>query len=206
MKQNRYKVVITGFAHVHINDVAAHFYDHPRIHLSACADTVPLVTELKSGPYTRAWNLAFCSGRFQLKVYEDWMTMLDQEKPDLCVVNSENAYHAQITEACAQRGIDVCLEKPMALSLSEGLAMYRAAKTYGTEIIVNWPITWNPGMRTIKRLLEAGTIGDIIEAHVLTVDKDARRIALSIKQMEQNPWIDADVKAESSCLCLKHEG
>lgn len=163
MKKERYKVVIAGFAHVHINDVAAHFFENSRIHLSACADTVPLVNELKSGPYTRAWNLDFCSDRFQLKVYEDWLTMLEQERPDLCVVNSENAYHTRIAEACAQRGIDVCLEKPMAVSLGEGLAMYRAAQTYGTEIIVNWPITWNPGMRTIKRLLDEHIIGDIIE-------------------------------------------
>ncbi len=52
-------------------------------------------------------------------------------------------------------------------------------------------ISWT---KKISNPSEVFAIGDIIEAYVLTVDKDARRIALSIKQMEQNPWVDADVK------------
>jgi len=41
---------------------------------------------------------------------------------------------------------------------------------------------------------EIFAIGDIVEAQILTVDKDSRRIALSIRQLEQNPWIDAETK------------
>ena len=40
MKKDQYKVVIVGFAHVHINDVAQHYFDNPRIDLAACADAV----------------------------------------------------------------------------------------------------------------------------------------------------------------------
>ena len=36
--KDKYKVVIVGFAHVHINDVAKHFYEHPRIDLCGAAD------------------------------------------------------------------------------------------------------------------------------------------------------------------------
>jgi len=163
MKKDRYKVVVVGFGHVHINDVAAHFYANPRVDLTACADTEPLVKELKVAPYTREWNIDFCSKKFDMKVYSDWRKMLDKEKPDLCIANSENAYHVIIAEECAKRGIDVCLEKPMATNLGDALKMYRAAQTYGTEIIVNWPITWNPGMRMMKKLVDEGRVGDIIE-------------------------------------------
>jgi hypothetical protein len=91
MKKDQYKAVIAGFAHVHINGVAAHFAGHPRINLCACADLQPLVPELKVGPYTREWNIDFCSKKFNLKVYADWIEMLDADKPALCVVNSEKA-------------------------------------------------------------------------------------------------------------------
>lgn len=163
MKKECYKVVIAGLAHVHINDVAAHFAENPRIDLSACADVDPLVPELKKGPYTREWNTAYCAKKFHLKVYRDWLQMLEEEQPDLCVVNSENAYHVMITEECAKRGIGICIEKPMAVSLSDGLKMYRAARTWGVPLMVNWPITWNPGMQMMKKLLDQGTIGDLIE-------------------------------------------
>ena len=48
-----YRVCIAGFAHVHINDVASHFVDHPQTQLVGLADTKPVVPELKPGaPYT----------------------------------------------------------------------------------------------------------------------------------------------------------
>ena len=37
-------------------------------------------------------------------------------------------------------------------------------------------------------------IGDMVETQVLNIDKDARRISLSLKSLEQNPWLDAESK------------
>lgn len=48
-----------------------------------------------------------------------------------------------------------------------------------------------------KRISNPGemfAIGDTIETQVLTVDKESRRISLSLKQLEQNPWQDAASK------------
>ena len=164
MKRDRYKVAIIGFGHVHINDVAAHFANHPRIDLRCCADTKPLVPELKEGPYTRKWNLEFAKKNFQIKrVYDDYREMIDKEDLDLCVVNSENAYHVEITEECAKRQIAVCIEKPMAANLSDGLKMYRSILTYGSTLMVNWPLTWNPAMHKIKSMIASGEIGQLIE-------------------------------------------
>jgi small subunit ribosomal protein S1 len=41
---------------------------------------------------------------------------------------------------------------------------------------------------------EMFAIGDMVETQVLSIDKDGRRISLSLKQLESNPWIDAEVK------------
>jgi len=48
-----------------------------------------------------------------------------------------------------------------------------------------------------KRINNPGemfAIGDMVEAQVISVDKDSRRISLSLKQLEQNPWLDAESK------------
>ncbi len=48
-----------------------------------------------------------------------------------------------------------------------------------------------------KRINNPGemfAIGDIVEAQVISVEKESRRISLSLKQLEQNPWVDADSK------------
>ncbi|HNX82142.1 MAG TPA: 30S ribosomal protein S1 [Candidatus Omnitrophota bacterium] len=41
---------------------------------------------------------------------------------------------------------------------------------------------------------EMFAVGDTVETQVLNIDKDARRISLSIKQLEQNPWLEAEAK------------
>lgn len=41
---------------------------------------------------------------------------------------------------------------------------------------------------------EIFAIGDMVEVQVLSIDKDSRRISLSIKQLELNPWLEADTK------------
>ncbi len=164
MEMKQYKVALIGFGHMHINDVAAHFYEHSQIQLVACADTEPAVPEIKAGaPYTRAWNKRFAVEHFGVKPYDSYIEMLDAERPELCVVTSENGRHAEITEACASRGVDVCIEKPMAVSLSEGLRMARAARRYGTRLLVNWPMTWNRGMHKAAQLIAEGAIGRVIE-------------------------------------------
>jgi small subunit ribosomal protein S1 len=48
-----------------------------------------------------------------------------------------------------------------------------------------------------KRVSNPGemfAIGDMLETQVLSVDKEARRISLSLKQLEQNPWLEAEAK------------
>ncbi len=52
-------------------------------------------------------------------------------------------------------------------------------------------ISW---AKRITNLQEIFAIGDMVEAQILSIDKESRRIALSIKQLESNPWLDADLK------------
>lgn len=52
-------------------------------------------------------------------------------------------------------------------------------------------ISWS---KRINNPGEMFSIGETIEALVLSVDKETRRISLSIKQMEQNPWADVESK------------
>ncbi len=41
---------------------------------------------------------------------------------------------------------------------------------------------------------EMFTIGENIEVQILNIDRESRRISLSIKQLETNPWLEADKK------------
>ena len=160
----KYRVGIIGFAHMHINNVAALYAEHPQVELVACADTVPDRPELREAPYTRAWNVKNALNNIGVpKAYDDYHEMLVKEKFDIIICCSENAKHPEIVEACAAAGANVCVEKPMAMSLSHALRMVRACHASGTSMLINWPLTWSPSARKAKSLIDEGVIGRVLE-------------------------------------------
>jgi predicted dehydrogenase len=162
-----YRVGVIGFAHMHINNVLALFAKHPRVELVAGADTPASRPELRKGPYTRQWNLEFAQRELGLpKAYDDYRRLLADEPLDIVVVCSENAQHPAVVAACAKAGVHVCVEKPMAASLADALAMARSVAAAGTTMLVNWPLTWNAAARQTKALIDAGAIGRVLEVRV----------------------------------------
>lgn len=159
----RYRLGIIGFAHMHIVHLAAQFGEHPQVEWVACADT-PHAPELRIAPFTRDWNRQQIVEKHKIpKTYDDYHEMLRSEQLDIVLVTSENAQHADVVEACAAAGVHVCVEKPMAISLSDGLRMARASEAAGTTLVVNWPLTWSQQAHTAKRLLDEGAIGRILQ-------------------------------------------
>lgn len=160
----KYRVGIIGFGHMHVNNVAQLYGSHPQVEWVACADTVPLTPELRAAPYTREWNQKYLMDMLGIpKKYDCWREMLKQEKFDIMIVQTENAQHPDVVEACAAAGVNVCVEKPMAVSLSAALRMVKAAQNAGTQIVINWPLTWNPAARKTKELIDQGLIGRVLE-------------------------------------------
>lgn len=52
-------------------------------------------------------------------------------------------------------------------------------------------ISWAKRVTNLQNIF---AVGDMLEAQVLSIDKAARRISLSLKQLETNPWLDAEAK------------
>ncbi|HBG61039.1 MAG: hypothetical protein A2Y03_11255 [Omnitrophica WOR_2 bacterium GWF2_38_59] len=52
-------------------------------------------------------------------------------------------------------------------------------------------ITWQKKLVNPQEMFK---VGDEIEVQVINVDKDSKRISLSMKQLENNPWLEAEAK------------
>ena len=53
--------------------------------------------------------------------------------------------HARVVETCAAHGVDVMMEKPLAVNMKHARAIQAAAKKSGIQIIVNYETSWYPG-------------------------------------------------------------
>ncbi|MHA7877385.1 MAG: 30S ribosomal protein S1 [Bacteroidota bacterium] len=63
-------------------------------------------------------------------------------------------------------------------------------------------MSWSQYPRNIRDLIK---IGDEIEAEVLTLDRDEKKMSLGIKQLTPDPWTDADI-LKKYAVATKHQG
>lgn len=160
----KYRVGIIGICHVHVHNVAIIYKQHPQVELVAVTDTAPLVPELGEAPYSRNWNLDYLTKKVGIpNTYDDFHVMLEKEQLDIVICNSENSYHPEIVEACAAAGVNVCIEKPMAASLSDALRMKRVADSSDITVLIHWPMPFTPLMMRAKELIDQGAVGKVLE-------------------------------------------
>lgn len=162
--QDRLKAVVIGAAHVHILEVSEYCNTSDDFILTAIADTTPILESdaLPQKRYCRSWNKEYVK-KYGAKYYDDYIEMLEQEKPDLAFITTENGRHLEVYTQCAKRGIAVSVEKPMACNLHDALTMARLSRLYHAPLMVNWPIAWRPWLNQMKAVVDSGRIGDVIK-------------------------------------------
>lgn len=154
------KAVIIGFSHMHVNEIALYISEHPDMELVAVADVPSHDAEpIPALRYTPAWNLKNVTDRYCRKLYIDYREMLEREKPDIAFILSENVQKPEIVEECAKRGVNVSIEKPIAVSYAEAKKIYASVMQYGIEAVVNWPVVWREYILRMKAALDEEIVG-----------------------------------------------
>ncbi len=85
--------------------------------------------------------------------------MLAAVELDALVIASTPSSHLAAVTAAGTAGLAVFCEKPLARDAAETARMLDACA--GTRTAVGFTQRWNPAMRTVKRLLDQGDIGDV---------------------------------------------
>ena len=93
--------------------------------------------------------------------YEHWEELLDAQTPDAVYGFGATAGHAELVEMCAERGIHVMVEKPMAATLEQADRMLVASRRHDIRLMINWPTAWSRSIRTAYRLVQEGAIGRV---------------------------------------------
>lgn len=174
---------------MHVNEIAQYINECEDFSLAGFADVPAETPENTEARYTRAWNIKNNSEKFGITPYDDYRVMLDELKPDIAFILCDNANKPLIVEECAKRGIDVSIEKPMAVSLSEALRIKATVEKYGIEAVVNWPVIWRPYIHKQIAALESGIVGKLIKAfyingHTGPLGKGAKHRGVSEKAQE----------------------
>lgn len=93
--------------------------------------------------------------------FTDYKKMLQQARPDAVVVAVPTKYHASMVKELLQMGINVFVEKPFCLRPEEGVELIQLAKSRNLVNQVGYHNKFVGTFEEVKRLLNAGAIGDI---------------------------------------------
>jgi predicted dehydrogenase len=96
----------------------------------------------------------------------DLVEMLERTKPDLLFDLVVPPARAGVVEAGLAAGCHVLSEKPMANTLSEAKALVERSATFGKLHAVIQNRRFLSGIRRVKTLIDAGTLGELTAVHV----------------------------------------
>ena len=87
--------------------------------------------------------------------------MLESGNVDAVIVSTPNNLHKDPVIASLRGGIDVLVEKPMALTSQDAKEMTEAAKTSSAKLMVGYNRRCNPDLRLAQRMVTEGRIGTV---------------------------------------------
>jgi predicted dehydrogenase len=99
----------------------------------------------------------------EVRVARSLDEMLSDKTINLVVVATPNDSHFSYTQACLEAGRDVVVDKPMTPTLEQAEELVRLAEKRGRLLTVYQDRRWDGAFLTIKKLVEAGELGTVVE-------------------------------------------
>ena len=151
MTMKRWKIAGINFDHFHMGDLLRMAANHPRAEVVGISDEKP----------ERMEEAIRKLGITREESFTDYRACLEKTKPDIVILCPAASKHGEWVKNVAPYGVHIMVEKPFAASLSEADAMVKAMSSSKT-LMINWPLQWVKSHRKAHELVEAGTIGDVV--------------------------------------------
>ncbi len=101
-----------------------------------------------------------------IKRYTDYREMVSIEHPDLVSIATESGLHAGIACYCIEQGINVIIEKPMAMSLGDADRIIGLSEKYNVKVCACHQNRFNIAVQKTREALEQGCFGKISHGSV----------------------------------------
>ncbi len=150
-----WRIAGINFSHMHMGDLLRQASEHPGAEIVGVCDQRP--AEMKAAIDA----LQISADR----VFTDHALCMEATKPDVVILCPATGEHADWVERIAPYEVDLFVEKPFAASLADADRMIAAVQKTGKQLVINWPLRWEPSHYTAWRLIDQGVIGDVIEVH-----------------------------------------
>ena len=85
----------------------------------------------------------------------------EAERFDLVIIGSPNDSHAPLAHAAIEAGLNVVIDKPIAVTAAEAREVTAAAKAAGRVLTVFQNRRWDGDFRTLREVIDKGRLGEV---------------------------------------------
>lgn len=100
-------------------------------------------------------------------LYKDFKELIDSCDLDGVIITLPNQLHLEAVRSCADRSVDVLVEKPIASTVDEGLEIVRVAREAGIRLLVGHHRRFSSKVARLKELITDEEIGKLIGVNML---------------------------------------
>ena len=96
-----------------------------------------------------------------IKRYTDYKEMIQEVNPELVSIATESGIHAEIALHCIDHGVNVIIEKPMAMSMEDADEIIRRSKEKGVKVSACHQNRFNIAIQELRKAVESGRFGKL---------------------------------------------
>ncbi len=162
------RVAIVGLVHGHVHGFLTQYQHSPEVEIVAVVEPDAQLRSVAASRY----------GFLQSQMFTDLEEMIAKVRPQAVLVYTNTYDHRRVVEVCARHGVHVMMEKPLAVSLEDALAMQQAAQTGTIHVLVNYETSWYRSNHTAYELTHNGSLGEIRKVVVHDGHKGPKEIGV----------------------------
>jgi predicted dehydrogenase len=144
-------VAIVGLVHGHVQGFLDQSLHNPEIEIVGIAEPDRQLALQYAAKYGFDRSLLF----------SDLEEMLERKHPQAVLVYTNTYDHRRVVEICARHGVHVMMEKPLAVSFDDALAIEKAARLGKIHVLVNYETTWYASNRAAYDLVHENALGKV---------------------------------------------
>lgn len=97
----------------------------------------------------------------KIKKYTDYKELVREEKPELISIATESGNHAEIALYCIENGVNLIIEKPMAMSIEDANKIIDAAEKNNVKVSACHQNRFNVAIQELRKAVEAKRFGKL---------------------------------------------
>ncbi|MGC2446175.1 MAG: Gfo/Idh/MocA family oxidoreductase [Candidatus Sulfotelmatobacter sp.] len=164
----RLRVGIVGVVHGHVDGFFKYSGKSPAIEIVGIAepDSQLLAQAGKNFGFERS------------QLFSSLEEMIAKAHPQAVLAYTNTYDHRKVVEICAKHGVHVMMEKPLAVSLDDALAIQKAAEQGRIHVLVNYETSWYRSNYAAYDLVHDGALGDVRKVVVHDGHKGPKEIGV----------------------------